>query len=66
MIPQMDFMHPLIVAGKLQKNGLFAFGLGWGGAAAVLLGHLIYGAVLGGIYTKPVGYPVGGKISFYG
>lgn len=63
MIPQMDFMHPLVVRGELRRNGFFAFRLGWGGPAAVALGHLIFGAVLGCLYTKPVGYRVGRRLS---
>ena len=59
MIPQMDFMHPLILNEKMPPNGLFAFGIGWGGPLTVILGHLTYAAVMGSIYTKPVGYPVG-------
>ena len=66
MIPQMDFMHPLIANGKWRPNGVFAAAIGWSGPVMVVLGHLVYGAVLGGIYTKPVGYPAGRKISFYG
>lgn len=62
MIPQMDFMNPLVVAGESPRNGFFAAGIGWGGPFAVALGHLIYGAVLGGVYTRPVGYPVGRRL----
>ena len=61
MIPQMDFMHPLVLEGAMPKQSFFAVGIGWGGPAAVVLGHLIYGAVTGAIYTKPVGYAVGKK-----
>jgi hypothetical protein len=63
MIPQMDYMHPLVIEDGLPRNGFFAIGIGWGGPAAVLLGHLIYGTILGSIYTKPVGYPVGRRFS---
>ncbi|MDQ3801590.1 MAG: hypothetical protein M3384_19380 [Acidobacteriota bacterium] len=63
MIPQMDFMHPAVVEGELPRNGFFAVRLGLGGPAGVVLGHLIYGAILGGIYTKPVGYRVGRRLS---
>ncbi len=61
MVPQMDLMNARILAGELPKNGFFALGIGWGGAAAIVLGHLIYGAVLGFLYKNPVGYPVGQK-----
>jgi hypothetical protein len=63
MIPQMDYMHPMVIENELRRNGFFAAGTGWGGPAGVVLGHLIYGVILGGIYTKPVGYPVGRKLS---
>ena len=66
MVPQMSFMHPLIVDGKLPPAGLFALNLGWGGPAGIVIGHLIYGAVMGSLYVKPVGYPVGRRIVPYG
>jgi beta-glucosidase/6-phospho-beta-glucosidase/beta-galactosidase len=31
----------------------------WRERAGLLLGHLIYGATLGALYTRPVGYPAG-------
>ncbi len=66
MVPQMDLMHPLVLQGKLQGAGLFGSGLGWGGPAGILLGHLIYGAVMGGLYTRPVGYSAGRRVLPYG
>jgi len=59
MVPQMSFMHPLILAGKLPPTGLFAAKLGWGGPVGIILGHLVYGAVMGSLYIRPVGYRVG-------
>ena len=59
MVPQMGLMHPLVLQGRLQGAGLFGLKLGWGGPAGILLGHLIYGATMGSIYTRPVGYRVG-------
>lgn len=64
MLPQMDYMHAVILAGELPRNGVFASGIGWGGAAAVVLGHVIYSLVMGAIYTKPVGYPVRRRVSY--
>jgi hypothetical protein len=66
MIPQMDFMHPLVLSGTAPKHRFFALGIGWLGPVSVVLGHLIYGAVMGAIYTKPVGYAVGQKAVRYG
>lgn len=64
MVPQMDLMNERILAGEIQRNGFFALGIGWGGPAAIVLGHLIYGAVLGFLYKNPVGYPVGSKATW--
>jgi hypothetical protein len=58
MVPQLALMHPLVLHGQLPKPGVFARHLGWGGPVGDILGHLIYGAVLGAIYVRPVGYPV--------
>ena len=57
MIPQMDFM----IEDARARYGFFAIRLGWGGSLAVIIGHLIYGAVMGIFYTKPVGYAVGSR-----
>jgi hypothetical protein len=62
MVPQMDLMNERILSGELPKNGFFALGIGWGGPLAIVLGHLVYGAVLGSLYKNPVGYPVGQKV----
>ena len=66
MVPQMSFMHALILEGKLPSAGLFGVNLGWAGPAGIVIGHLIYGAVMGGLYVKPVGYKVGRGVSPYG
>ncbi|HEY8224286.1 MAG TPA: hypothetical protein VIG25_03340, partial [Pyrinomonadaceae bacterium] len=66
MVPQMGFMHPLILDGRLPAPGLFAMKLGWGGPFGIIVGHLIYGAVMGSLYVKPVGYRVGRRIAPYG
>jgi len=57
MMPQLGWMHPLVLRGELAQPGLFAAGHGWGGPASSVLGHLIYGLTLGTLYTRPVGYP---------
>jgi hypothetical protein len=61
MVPQMDLMNPLIIDGELRRMGMFGLGLGWGGPVLIFSGHLLYGAVMGSIYTKPVGYRTGAK-----
>ena len=55
MIPQFD----LIRNSEIHKFGIFAWQLGWGGPVMVVLGHIIYGCILGVMYTRPVGYRVG-------
>jgi hypothetical protein len=40
--------------------------LGWGGPTGIVIGHLVYGAVMGGLYVKPVGYKVGRRVLPYG
>jgi hypothetical protein len=66
MVPQMGYMHPLILHGTLPVPGVFATNVGWGGPAGILIGHLIYGAVMGSLYVKPVGYPVGRRVLPHG
>ena len=66
MVPQMSLMHPLVLEGKLPGAGLFGMRLGWGGPVGVLLGHLVYGAVMGSIYTRPVGYRAGRRVLPHG
>jgi len=56
MVPQMDIM----IDGRMPRFGVFAYGLGWFGPATIIAGHLIYGAVMGSLYTKPVGYAASG------
>jgi len=60
MVPQMDLM----LNGAYPPFRIFATGIGILGPVSIILGHLIYGAVLGSIYVKPVGYPVGKKIVY--
>lgn len=66
MVPQMDLMNERILLGELSPTRLFAIGVGWGGPAAIVLGHLIYGAILGYLYQRPVGYPVKREALRYG
>jgi beta-glucosidase/6-phospho-beta-glucosidase/beta-galactosidase len=56
MVPQMGWMHPKVLVGEAAHPGLFARKLGWGGPAGIILGHLVFGATLGALYTRPVGY----------
>jgi hypothetical protein len=58
MVPQLGWMHPLVLSGTLPHPGLFALGHGWGGPASSVVGHLVYGLTMGALYTRPVGYAV--------
>ena len=54
--PQLGVMQaatPVVHVGPWE----LCAGVGWGERGGLLLGHLIYGAVLGVLYTHPVGYP---------
>jgi beta-glucosidase/6-phospho-beta-glucosidase/beta-galactosidase len=59
MVPQMGWMHPSVLDGTLLHPGLFGWRLGWGGPVGVVIGHLVYGFILGSLYTRPVGYRAG-------
>lgn len=63
MVPQMDLM---LDAEAPMMLGVFARGLGWYGPLTIVAGHLIYGAVMGSIYVRPVGYAVGRYKVTYG
>ena len=62
MIPQMDFM----LNGQHPPLRVFAIGIGILGPISVVIGHLIYGFVMGSIYVRPVGYRVGRHKIQYG
>jgi hypothetical protein len=66
MVPQMSLMNPLVLSGEMADMGLFGCRLGWGGPAGIFLGHLVYGAVMGSIYTRPVGHWVERRVSSHG
>ena len=57
MVPQLGWMHPQVVGGQIAHPGLFAFEFGWGGPLMIIVGHLLYGGVMGSVYTRPVGRP---------
>ena len=63
MLPQLAWMHPLVLRGEIPRPGLFSFGIGWGGPAAILLGHAVYGVTMGSLYTRPVGYRVSQRLA---
>jgi beta-glucosidase/6-phospho-beta-glucosidase/beta-galactosidase len=54
--PQLGVMQADTPVVHVDPWQLFT-GVTWGERGGLLLGHLIYGAVLGVLYTHPVGYP---------
>jgi beta-glucosidase/6-phospho-beta-glucosidase/beta-galactosidase len=56
MHPQLDLMNPLVLAGILPSSGLFGLSGGLHEPLSIALGHLLWGTVLGCLYTHPVGY----------
>jgi hypothetical protein len=59
MVPQLDLMLP----SAEHSFGFFARLIGPGGPLMIIIGHLVYGAVLGALYVRPVGYAVGTRIT---
>ncbi|MCB8822907.1 family 1 glycosylhydrolase [Microvirga rosea] len=56
MHPQFDLMHPLVQTGQMPSSGLFGLSTGANDPLSIAVGHLIWGTVLGLLYTRPVGY----------
>jgi hypothetical protein len=46
MLPQLGWMHPLVLRGVMRRPEL----------TGIVLGHLVYGLTMGSLYTRPVGY----------
>lgn len=55
MIPQMGWMHPMGESSAFPFPGPFAINHGWGGPVGVIIGHIVFGLVMGAIYVRPVG-----------
>src|SRR4051812_25745885 len=56
MHPQLELMTPIVQEGGAPPSGLFGLSGGWHEPLSIAMGHLIWGAVLGLLYTRPVGY----------
>jgi beta-glucosidase/6-phospho-beta-glucosidase/beta-galactosidase len=56
VLPQLDLMHRAATIADFDPLTFFG-ALGWRQPAGLLLGHLVFGAVVGVLYTRPVGYP---------
>jgi beta-glucosidase/6-phospho-beta-glucosidase/beta-galactosidase len=57
MHPQIELMRPLLLSEGMPYSGLFGLDGGLHEPLSIAVGHLIWGSVLGLIYTRPVGYP---------
>lgn len=55
--PQLYLMQADAVVAQTSPWRLMQM-VGWGERAGIVIGHLAYGAVLGALYTRPVGSPV--------
>jgi hypothetical protein len=64
MVPQMGFMHELILHGQLPYPGVFGHRFGWGGPLGIIVGHLVYGITMGSLYRRPVGFRVRRLVSY--
>ena len=61
MRPQLELMHPLAESGRLPLSGLYGLSGDWRSLAGLVLGHLVWGATMGALYTRPVGRPTDGE-----
>lgn len=50
IMPMVGMMHPAVKAGRIKAPGLFAINAGAMTPMGLVVGHIIFGAVLGGIY----------------
>ena len=55
VVPQVELMHRASSIVEVSP-ATFLQALSWREAAGILVGHLIFGAVMGAIYVRPVGY----------
>ena len=54
VMPMMGLVHPLVLAGIMPSPGFFLAGMGTILAPlGSLMGHLVYGAVVGAVYGWP-------------
>ncbi|MGJ0426792.1 family 1 glycosylhydrolase [Methylocystis sp.] len=57
MGPQFELMNPLAVSREPPPSGLFGLAGGVSGPISIAVEHVIWGATLGLLYVRPVGYP---------
>jgi hypothetical protein len=51
--PMLDRMNPCVRDGRMRGFGLFGRGYGWMMTAGLLMGHIVYGAIVGWLYAVP-------------
>ncbi|MGJ0503926.1 MAG: family 1 glycosylhydrolase [Methylocystis sp.] len=56
MRPQFELMNPFLAPGEMPPSGLFGLNGGLSGPISIAVGHVIWGATLGLLYVRPVGY----------
>jgi hypothetical protein len=57
MVPHLVSIRQYLIHQPDKTLGFFAYQIGWGGPISILLGHTIYGFLLGLLYDRPVGHP---------
>ncbi len=50
VMPMMGTIHPAVVAGKIEAPGFFAKNAGPMTPMGVIVGHVLFGTIIGGIY----------------
>ena len=63
MVPHLVSIHQYLIHQPDYSLGIFAFRLGWGGPVSIVLGHEIYGLMLGLLYNHPVGHRIDVRLS---
>ncbi|CAN5816376.1 MAG: hypothetical protein H0W11_12330 [Gemmatimonadetes bacterium] len=53
--PALDAMNPCVREGRMPAFGAFGRGYGPMMVLGLLMGHVVYGAIVGALYTVPVG-----------
>lgn len=51
--PMLDRLNPCVRDGSIRAFGPFGRGYGWMMTVGLLAGHVVYGAVIGGLYAVP-------------
>jgi len=59
VVPELGSIHQAINELAPANPGIFAWRLGWSAPFTIILGHAVYGFVLGLLYVRPVGAPAG-------